>query len=110
LESGHGGLTGHGVGPDPLPVWVWQWFSGALVVGLPGQIHGQCGSGSDSLVLWLWVCRRGSSVRRCFWVVCLSLFGDLSLFCQNKLSDVSPCGWMLQKTPFYIWTHGRGSL
>jgi hypothetical protein len=28
-------------------------------------------------------------------VVCLSVSGVLSLFYQNKLGDVSPCGWML---------------
>jgi hypothetical protein len=32
------------VGLDPLLAWVWQWFSSALVVGLPGQIHGRRGS------------------------------------------------------------------
>jgi hypothetical protein len=48
-------------------------------------------------------------VRRCFLVVCVGLFGDLSLFCQNKLSDVSPCGWMLQKTHFADGPHGRDS-
>jgi hypothetical protein len=38
------------------------------------------------------------------------LFGVLSLFCQNKLDDVSPCRWMLQKTSFADGPHGRGSL
>jgi hypothetical protein len=33
-------------------------------------------------------------------VLCLGLSGVLSLFYQNKLDDVSLCGWMLQKTPF----------
>jgi hypothetical protein len=42
-------------------------------------------------------------------VVYLGLFGDLSIFCQNKLGDVSPCGWMLQKTTFANGRHGRGS-
>jgi hypothetical protein len=42
-------------------------------------------------------------------VLCFGLFSVLSLFCQNKLGDVSPCGWMLQKTPFADGPHGRGS-
>jgi hypothetical protein len=33
-------------------------------------------------------------------VLCLGLSGILSLFCQNKLGDVSLCGWMLQNTLF----------
>jgi hypothetical protein len=28
-------------------------------------------------------------------VLCLGLSGVLNLFCQNKLNDVSPYGWML---------------
>jgi hypothetical protein len=43
-------------------------------------------------------------------VVCLGLFGDLSLFCQNKLNDVSSCSWMLQKTHFTDEPNGRGFL
>jgi hypothetical protein len=42
-------------------------------------------------------------------VLCLGLSGVLSLFCQNKLGDVSPCGWMLQKTSFVDGPHGKGS-
>jgi hypothetical protein len=38
------------------------------------------------------------------------LFGDLSLFGQNKLGDVSSYGWVLQKTHFADGPHGRGSL
>jgi hypothetical protein len=34
----------------------------------------------------------------------------LSLFYQNKLDYVSPCSWMLQKTPFADGLHPRGSL
>jgi hypothetical protein len=71
------------VGPDPLPVWV---------------------------------CGHGFPVRGFFFgcgfaslVVCLGLFGDLSLFCQNKFGDMSPCGWMLQKTSFTDGSHGRDS-
>ena len=59
----------HCVGLGSAGVGLWLWVSG---VGL-----------------WQWV-RHGS-----FLVVCLGLFGDLSLFCQNKLGDVSSCGWML---------------
>jgi hypothetical protein len=35
-------------------------------------------------------------------VVCLDLFGDLNLFSQNKLGDVSPCGWMLKRLLLHI--------
>jgi hypothetical protein len=38
------------------------------------------------------------------------LFGVLSLFCQNKLGDVSPFGWMLQKRSFAYGPHSRVSL
>jgi hypothetical protein len=95
--------------PDPLPTWVWLsvavglWCVGLLAVGL------WCvGLGSTSVGLWPWVIdvwvlglpawsvamglRRGSMTmglrRRSFLVVCLGLFGNLSLFCQNKLGDV----------------------
>jgi hypothetical protein len=43
-------------------------------------------------------------------VLCLGLSGILSLFCQNKLDDVSLCGWMLQRTPFADGPHSRVSL
>jgi hypothetical protein len=33
-------------------------------------------------------------------ILCLGLSGVLSLFCQNKLGVVSPCGWMLQNGHF----------
>jgi hypothetical protein len=33
------------------------------------------------------------------------LFGVLT----NKLGDLSPCGWMLQNTPFADEPHSRGS-
>ena len=42
-------------------------------------------------------------------VLCLDIFGVLSLFCQNKLGDVLPYGWMLQKTHFADEPLGRGS-
>ena len=72
---------------------LWPWVSGA-VVGLPAWV---CGHGSPTL-------RRGS-----FFGCWLDLFADLSLFCQNKLGDVLPCGWILQKTFFADEPHGRGS-
>jgi hypothetical protein len=42
-------------------------------------------------------------------VVNLLLSGVLSLFCQNKLGDVSPFGWMLQKRSFADVPYGRVS-
>jgi hypothetical protein len=72
-------------------VGLWPWVFGA-VVGLP-----------------TWVCGCGSLAWVFLWLL-FGLFGDLSLFCQNKLGDVSPCDWMLQKTPFADGSHGRGSL
>jgi hypothetical protein len=38
------------------------------------------------------------------------LYGVLSLFCQNKLDDVSPYNWMMQKTSFIDGPYSRGSL
>jgi hypothetical protein len=38
------------------------------------------------------------------------LYGVLSLFCQNKLDDVSSYSWMLQKTSFADGPYSRGSL
>jgi hypothetical protein len=72
-------------------VGLWPWVSGVWVLGLLAW----------SVAMGL---RCGS-----FLVVCLGLFGDLSLFCQNKLSDVSLCSWMLQNIPFADGPHGRGS-
>jgi hypothetical protein len=43
-------------------------------------------------------------------VVNLLLSCVLSLFCQNKLGDVSPFGWMLQKRSFADEPYGRVSL
>jgi hypothetical protein len=37
------------------------------------------------------------------------LFGVLSLFCQNKLGNMAPFGWMLQKPSFADGPHSRGS-
>jgi hypothetical protein len=68
------------VGLGSAGVGLWPWVIGVWVLGLPAW----------SVAMGL---QRGS-----FLVVCLGLFGDLSLFCQNKLGDVSPCGWMLQNT------------
>jgi hypothetical protein len=42
-------------------------------------------------------------------VLCLGLSGVLNLFCQNKLKDVSPCGWMLQKGYFAYGLYPRSS-
>jgi hypothetical protein len=43
-------------------------------------------------------------------VLCLGLYGILSLFCQNMLDDVLLYDWMLQKAPFADGPHSRGSL
>jgi hypothetical protein len=61
----------------------------------------------------------GSLISGCFivagqskwlvWFFCLGLYGVWSLFCQNKLDDVSLYGWMLQKAPFTDRPYGKGS-
>jgi hypothetical protein len=82
-----------GMCPDPLLAWVCSHGS---------PVRGSFfGCGSADVGLWPWVSNVGLSL-----VVCLGLFGDLS---QNKLGDVSPCGWMLQNTIFVDGSHGRGS-
>jgi hypothetical protein len=90
--------------------WVWPEMKKVTGDGDPQLGHGQTQPlpvsslvGHASLVVSSLPEEVGSLV------LCLGLSSVLSLFCQNKLSDVSLYGWMLQKTSFADGPHGRGS-